>query len=463
MHRHVVLSLSIAVLASSAAHAANVVVQKNGAFPTIQAGINAAGPGGTVTVKSGVYEETPVITSNLDGLTLKASGNVIIDARLADGGANGPGILINADDVTVRGFTIRHPSAAGIGAPGAGIRVLTPGALIDKVKFINCGDSSVLVESTNTTIRNCTLIGSAFGVFASSANNTTVENCSISMCSSSGLLLNGTNPVVRKNTIKGSNSFGLHISGPNAVVEKNTVANAGSTGIYVDSADAIVRGNKVLAVSDGMGISSFGNGALIESNLVADTRSEGLYVIGNALTLRKNVVNRTGGSEEGIYASGGANITLESNVVDGAGYAGIFVSCLSLTARKNVVRRSGRYSASSAGFFLGAGGGLIEKNVAKDCHGDGFVFFVNSADILSNVATGNTIDGFDVNGPDSQVANNVALKNSGEGFDLSGTNLVFNGNTAKNNRIDVAATVAPTSFQSNQFGSGGSSTLPEID
>jgi pectin methylesterase-like acyl-CoA thioesterase len=84
------LTLSLFVLGAGLAPAANVVVKKNGQFPTIQAGINAAGANGTVTVKPGVYEETPTISGALDGLVLKASGKVIIDARLANGGADGP-------------------------------------------------------------------------------------------------------------------------------------------------------------------------------------------------------------------------------------------------------------------------------------------------------------------------------------------------------------------------------------
>ncbi|MCC7170621.1 MAG: hypothetical protein IT459_09240, partial [Planctomycetes bacterium] len=53
------VAVLLALATATTAQAANVVVQKNGQFPTIQAGITAAGAGGTVTVKAGVYEETP--------------------------------------------------------------------------------------------------------------------------------------------------------------------------------------------------------------------------------------------------------------------------------------------------------------------------------------------------------------------------------------------------------------------
>jgi hypothetical protein len=58
---------------------------------------------------------------------------------------------------------------------------------------------------------------------------------------------------------------------------------------------------------------------------------------------------------------------------------------------------------------------------------------------------------------------NTAKANLAEGFDIGGAGCAFTNNTAKSNRIDVAATVAPTTFQANQYGSGGSSTMPEID
>ncbi|MBL8767723.1 MAG: right-handed parallel beta-helix repeat-containing protein [Planctomycetes bacterium] len=457
------LAVLLALTATTTAQAANVVVQKNGQFPTIQAGINAAGAGGTVTVKAGVYEETPVVTSNLDGLTLKASGNVIIDARLANGDADGPGIQINADDVTVRGFTIRHGMNDGPGKPGAGVRITAPGARIEKLKISNCTDAAVLVESSGATIRNCTMIGVPYGVYASSANDTTVENCVATLCSSYGFFVNGTNPIVRKNMTKGTNNYGMYVAGPNALVEKNTIVNAGSNGLYISALNAVIRGNKVSTVLDGAGLYSTGDGAIIENNVISDTRYEGINVSGGQLTLRKNRVKTTSGSDEGIYVSGGTSIVLESNVVDGAGYAGVYVSGNSITARKNVALRSGRYAGSSAGFVFNGSGGLIEKNVAKDCQGDGMLLYIGDADIRDNVATGNTTDGFDVNGSNCEVTNNVALKNAGEGFDLSGSNMVFKNNTAKNNRIDVAASVMPTTFQANDFGSGGSSTNPEID
>jgi parallel beta-helix repeat protein len=225
----------------------------------------------------------------------------------------------------------------------------------------------------------------------------------------------------------------------------------------------VFRGNKVLSVFDGTGIYSGGDGALLENNLVFDTRYEGIYVSGSQLTVRKNRVRTTSGSDEGIYISGGTSVLVESNIVDGGGYAGISVIADLVTARKNVALRSGRYASSTSGFYFSGNGATIEKNTAKDCHGDGFLLYVSNADILNNVASGNTVDGFDVNGSNCDVMNNVALKNSGEGFDLSGSSMVFKNNTAKNNRIDVAATVAPTTFQANQYGSGGSSTMPEID
>jgi parallel beta-helix repeat protein len=456
----------LALTVTTTAQAANVVVQKNGQFPTIQSGISAAGAGGTVTVKAGVYEETPVIGSALPGLTLKASGNVIIDARLANGGGDGPGIQINALDVTVRGFTIRHALDGGANKPGAGVNINSHGTLIENMKFINCGEAGVRLVTlcSGTVIRNCLMTGCTYAVYAASFNDDiTVENCSISYCSSYGIYVSGAAPIVRKNTIKNTNGYGIFIGGPQAVIEKNTVSNAGSSGIYVNSLDGVFRGNKVLSVFDGTGIYSGGDGALLENNLVFDTRYEGIYVSGSQLTVRKNRVRTTSGSDEGIYISGGTSVLVESNIVDGGGYAGISVIADLVTARKNVALRSGRYASSTSGFYFSGNGATIEKNTAKDCHGDGFLLYVSNADILNNVASGNTVDGFDVNGSNCDVTNNVALKNSGEGFDLSGSSTVFKNNTAKNNRIDVAATVAPTTFQANQYGSGGSSTMPEID
>ncbi|MBL8769298.1 MAG: right-handed parallel beta-helix repeat-containing protein, partial [Planctomycetes bacterium] len=442
---------AIAALVGSSAHAANVVVQKNGQYPTIQAGINAAGAGGTVTVKAGVYEETPNIASSLDGLTLKASGVVIIDARLANGSPDGQGLTIQGDDVVVRGFTIRHASSAGAGKPGAGVHVKGVRARLEKLRIVNAADYGVYIEQPDAVVKSCRFEGCTYGVLAAPGAKLHAENNVIEGATASGILANGDDIVIRKNTIS-SGGQGINVSGSRPRVELNTIRRIDTIAIQVGFADAVIRGNKITGVFAGGAINSSGDNAEITSNTITDVRSDGVYVSGMNAVIAKNKITGIGSFEDAIYVSGGGAL-IESNVLNDIGGNGIYAFSANSIAKKNVASRCGRVSSSSSAFYFGGTSFDVIGNTAKNCHGDGFRLSLQQSEVIGNTAIGNAVDGFDMDVL-GMVSNNVALKNWGEGFRLGNANMQFKNNVAKNNRIDIAATAVPQSFQANAYGTG---------
>ncbi len=74
------------------------------AFNTIQAGIDAVAPGGTVSVAAGTYNEAVVITKPVTLRSISGAASTIIDGNSATG--NRYLVTIEANDVTVDGFTI---------------------------------------------------------------------------------------------------------------------------------------------------------------------------------------------------------------------------------------------------------------------------------------------------------------------------------------------------------------------
>lgn len=459
-----VACLVFALVTVRPALSAKIVVHKGGAFSTIQAGVDAAGPGDTVIVKAGVYDETIVISGARDGVMLKASGNVIIDARLPNGDPDGPGIRVDADDVTLRGFTIRHAAIAGPGGTaGAGVYASGSNTHIEKVQCLHC-EAGIVVGGSGTIVRGCTIIDTIIGVYLTFSNDSLIENCSIEMCGERGIVVSGSNTVVRKNRIKNVAQVGIQVAGSHAIVDKNTVHGSLSTGvsafgIAIASVNALVRGNKVSNIS-GAGIDVQGGGALIANNAISNTELGSIQVsgnIGSSFTLRKNRARGSHGGGSILIYNSVEHVSLESNVIDQTESGGFYVLAKSVTARKNIARRVG------FGFdFSNATMGVIEKNVFK---GGvlGFTIDIDNGEISSNLATGGTSDGFRIHGTNCVVSNNVALKNAAEGFELHGAGLVFQSNTARQNRIDVTATVMPTTFHANKFDSGGPTTPPEIE
>ena len=77
-------------------------VTPNGALPTLAAAMESARPGDHVVVHAGVYHG-PTATVVTPRIIIEGQGNAVLDGQNARGL-----IVINADDVTVRGLTLRN-------------------------------------------------------------------------------------------------------------------------------------------------------------------------------------------------------------------------------------------------------------------------------------------------------------------------------------------------------------------
>jgi len=84
-------------------------------YSTIQEGINNANEGDTIFVSSGIYYEHVMV--NKTGLTVVGEN---MDAAIIDGGGEGVLVEICANDVEIRGFTLRN---GGSCCDGSGIAI----------------------------------------------------------------------------------------------------------------------------------------------------------------------------------------------------------------------------------------------------------------------------------------------------------------------------------------------------
>lgn len=84
-----------------------LIVDQRGGLRTIESALEQARPGTRIVVRAGTYRE-PTIRITVP-LTLEGEGSVILDGE----GSRGL-IVVEADDVTVRGFTLRNTGASHV-------------------------------------------------------------------------------------------------------------------------------------------------------------------------------------------------------------------------------------------------------------------------------------------------------------------------------------------------------------
>ena len=195
-------------------------------YPTIQEGINAASEGDLVFVTGKrTYFESLIIWKSID-LVGEDMQTTIIDGGFVSPDSITDGVSIQADDVSMYGFTIRTTRGAGIRVQGS-----------------NC-----IVENNNITggLRNgMHVIGSGSYIAGNivTGNNWTGANIIASNCT------------LTDNIFSSNDLCGIVISGgSDCSVYDNLVKSNGDTGILIheDAHDNLIRNNTITANGIGM-------------------------------------------------------------------------------------------------------------------------------------------------------------------------------------------------------------------
>jgi parallel beta-helix repeat protein len=178
-------------------------------YATIQEAVNNAGEFADITVESGIYEEQIVIITRGIKIEAKKLGEIILNG----------GFVINADDVSIEGFTINLirgdvPERTFISAIGA---LNVKGLTLENNTIVNI----------NNEIRT-------YGIYSSGVSNSSFENNNISNAGT-GMLLSSSG-VDLDNQIK---SFENTVSG-------NQIYDCGSGGLklFGDIDYHLIIGNK---------------------------------------------------------------------------------------------------------------------------------------------------------------------------------------------------------------------------
>lgn len=457
-------SIVLCVTSFGLAHGAVVDVKVNGALSTIQQGIDAAGPGDTVRVFSGVYGGSVLIPTAKTGLKLIGVGNVVIDARGAGGAPVGRGLVVNADSSLVRKITVRHAATASQFDVGYGVLATGDGIVLDRVIARRCDTAGISISGTGVVAKNCSVFDSESGIRVVGPQ-ATLEKCRVERTVSTGIDVEADGVTLRKNVVRGTYSGdGIFLDGEDCVIESNDVRRAGNHAISLRGTNLLVRKNRCLGPIAKTGIVWEGADATIENNVVTDAAGIGIDVLlVGVATVVGNRVERCGRWGIRVGEEDVALVDVRDNVVRDVISHGIYVSMDFGAVEGNEVRNCGS-AATDAGMYVSLGG-TYSDNVVRGCAGDGFRITADGVTFAGNRSIENSVDGFDVESTASDVVldGNTATKNLGEGFEVNGMNAVLKNNVSSKNRIDLAADTFLAVFTDNAYGTGGLLTAPQID
>jgi len=190
-------------------------------YQTIQSGINAASNGDTVYTFNGTYNQK---------LTINKEINLIgenKDITIINGGGSGRVIVINADFVTISGFTIQN---GGYWDPGIDISVSNYITISNNI-IENTGGIS-LFNSIHNTIEENTLSNNNFGVsMVSSSNNEICDNIILNNEYGAYIFFASNNNILFMNVIA-ENNYGIYLYGSlNNTINENNIEDNTLSGI----------------------------------------------------------------------------------------------------------------------------------------------------------------------------------------------------------------------------------------
>ena len=135
-------------------------------YERIQWAVDSASAGDTIIVRDGIYYENVNVNKQLTLKSENGSANCIVDA-----GGSGSPITLNADGISIEGFTVRN-SGSG---PNAGIKVYSSDNRITGNNISNNGGGIDLwLYSSNNRITDNNISNNVHGIFLMDSSNNSI-------------------------------------------------------------------------------------------------------------------------------------------------------------------------------------------------------------------------------------------------------------------------------------------------
>ena len=284
---------AVAVLFPLVVGAADIVVDPRGTVRTVADALAIAKPGDRIVIRAGTYRE-PTIRVRTNGVVITGEGWPVLDGE----GARAV-LIIEADDVTVRGLVLANTGVSNL-EDRAALRVR---------------------NARRCVIENNRLRDNLFGIYLERASSCVVRN----------------NDIVANGTSQTTSGNGIHLwNSPGTIVERNRVKGH-RDGIYFEfSTHGVTRGN-VSELNQRYGLHfMYSDSCRYEANDfrnnhsgVAVMYSRDVAIIGNRFTgaeggaayglLLKEILggevaqNHFGANSTGLYLEGSSRLAVRDN------------------------------------------------------------------------------------------------------------------------------------------------------
>jgi hypothetical protein len=274
-----IILLTMIAVPASGARVKTTSISVPGDYPTIQAAVNAASAGDTITVAAGTYNEQVVITKTL---TIQGAGDSTV-IKPSQATANTFALFIRNGGGKTAAIVVANSSGAVVNVKNfkvdGSLIVANQGTLKQATSMVGVlyTDSSGTLDTLKVTDVN---IKNGSGILVTSVNSASpsisveINNCYVTNYLKNGITVTGPNATVdiRNNTVNGKGPIsniaqnGIQVSyGATGSLQRNTVdgnwyTGAGwtSTGILIFESDGVfVQNNTVTGSQTGIGIEAW--------------------------------------------------------------------------------------------------------------------------------------------------------------------------------------------------------------